>query len=181
MRSARGRPRVWRAVRGAAEEARDGSWVEETQCETEEAETQKGEWRKKDRQTCRFSVILYMSSNCIWFLIDCLSFLRLEKQIVRFICFHLFYGDVRTFQVVQAVHVFFLDVFGIVYVASNTFKVFFDFNCIGSFLGRLGCSSCSTLSLLVFGRLDGFTNVLACFMLLTLLGCSWVVHVVKSD
>ena len=37
MRSARGRRRVWRAARRAAEQARDGDRVEETHCLAEEA------------------------------------------------------------------------------------------------------------------------------------------------
>ena len=38
MLSARGRRRLWRAARGAAEEARDGDRAEDTQLRAEEAE-----------------------------------------------------------------------------------------------------------------------------------------------
>ena len=51
MRSARGRRRVWRAARRAAEQARDGDRVEETQCLAEEAKWEKWEKRQTDRQT----------------------------------------------------------------------------------------------------------------------------------
>ena len=49
MRSARGRRRVWRAARRAAEEARDG--VGETQRQAEEAEGEKWEGRKPNQAT----------------------------------------------------------------------------------------------------------------------------------
>ena len=61
---------------------------------------------------CRFFEILYVSSTCFWFLFDCFKLLSwFKKQIVRFICFHLFYGYVRMFQVV----------FRVVHVASDRF------------------------------------------------------------
>ena len=49
MRSARGRRRVWRAARRAAEQARDGDRVEETRCLAEEAKWEKWEKRQTDR------------------------------------------------------------------------------------------------------------------------------------
>ena len=45
MRTARGRRRIWRAARRAAEQARDSDRVEETQSQAEEAEGEK--WRRK--------------------------------------------------------------------------------------------------------------------------------------
>ena len=53
MRSARGRRRVWRAARRAAEQARDGDRVEEIRCLAEEAKWEK---RQTDRQTDRQTV-----------------------------------------------------------------------------------------------------------------------------
>ena len=50
MRSVRGRRRVWRAAKRAAEEARDENWVGETQRATEEVERQKGLEKKGERQ-----------------------------------------------------------------------------------------------------------------------------------
>ena len=41
MRTARGRRRIWRAARRAAEQARDDDGVEETQSSAEEAEGEK--------------------------------------------------------------------------------------------------------------------------------------------
>ena len=41
MRTARGRRRIWRAARRAAEQVRDDDWVEETQSFAEEAEGEK--------------------------------------------------------------------------------------------------------------------------------------------
>ena len=49
MRSARGRRRVWRAARRAAEQARDEDGAGEVQRLAEEAEWEK--WEKTDRQT----------------------------------------------------------------------------------------------------------------------------------
>ena len=51
MCSARGRRRAWRAARRAAEQVRDGNWVEETKNLAEEAVGKKGKGeRAKDRQ-----------------------------------------------------------------------------------------------------------------------------------
>ena len=50
MRSARGRRRVWRAAKRAAEEARDGCGVGETQRRAEEAEGEKWGKRQKTEQ-----------------------------------------------------------------------------------------------------------------------------------
>ena len=49
MRSVRGRRRVWRAAKRAAEEARDENWVGETQRATEEVERERV--RKEMRKT----------------------------------------------------------------------------------------------------------------------------------
>ena len=51
MRSARGRRRVWRAARRAAEQARDEDRAGEAQCIAEKAEGEKWERRQIDRQT----------------------------------------------------------------------------------------------------------------------------------
>ena len=51
MRTARGRRRIWRAARRAAEQARDGDWVEEIQSSAEEAEGEK--WGRKKREQGR--------------------------------------------------------------------------------------------------------------------------------
>ena len=51
MRTARGRRRIWRAARRAAEQARDDDRVEETQSLAEEAERKTWGRRKGERQT----------------------------------------------------------------------------------------------------------------------------------
>ena len=49
MHSAKGRRRIWRAVRRAAEQARDEDRVEETQRRTEEVEREN--WERRGRET----------------------------------------------------------------------------------------------------------------------------------
>ena len=51
MRTTRGRRRIWRAARRAAEQARDDDRVEETQSLAEEAEEETWRRRKGERQT----------------------------------------------------------------------------------------------------------------------------------
>ena len=65
MRSARGRRRVWRAARRAAEQARDGDRVEETQCLAEEAKWEKWEKRQTDRQCTESTLhlVLHLPQN----------------------------------------------------------------------------------------------------------------------
>ena len=50
MHSAKGRRRIWRAARRAAEQARDGDRVDETQRRTEEVEGEKWERRRRETQ-----------------------------------------------------------------------------------------------------------------------------------
>ena len=50
MHSAKGRRRIWRAARRAAEQARDGDRVQETQRRTEEVEGEKWERRRIETQ-----------------------------------------------------------------------------------------------------------------------------------
>ena len=68
MRSARGRRRVWRAARRAAEQARDEDGAGEAQCLAEEAEREKRERRQTDRQTRQGSentlhLVLHLPQN----------------------------------------------------------------------------------------------------------------------
>ena len=65
MRSARGRRRVWRAARRAAEQARDGDRVEETQCPAEEAKWEKRVKRQTDRQCTESTLhlVLHLPQN----------------------------------------------------------------------------------------------------------------------
>ena len=65
MRSARGRRRVWRAARRAAEQARDGDRVEETHCLAEEAKWEKWGKRQADRQCTESTLhlVLHLPQN----------------------------------------------------------------------------------------------------------------------
>ena len=65
MRSARGRRRVWRAARRAAEQARDGDRVEESHCQAEEAKWEKWEKRQTDRQCTErtLHLVLHLPQN----------------------------------------------------------------------------------------------------------------------
>ena len=55
MRTARGRRRIWRAARRAAEQARDDDRVEETQSVAEEAEGETWRRRRGERQTMQYN------------------------------------------------------------------------------------------------------------------------------
>ena len=68
--SMRGRRRVWRAARRAAEQARDDDGVEETQRQADEAQGEKWESGKKEKQTRSRSentlhIVLHLPSNAI--------------------------------------------------------------------------------------------------------------------
>ena len=68
MRSARGRRRVWRAARRAAEQARNEDGAGEVQRLAEEAEREKWERRQTDRQTRQGSentlhLVLHLPQN----------------------------------------------------------------------------------------------------------------------